>query len=127
MWHHLAVILCGLWVMASPDVMQYEGPERLNNHIVGPLVISAAVIAMAEATRAARWMNVVLGAWLVLAPVVLGYAPLHIGIRSWLIGAVILGLSLREGPRGERLGGGWRRLWKTPPAEKRPATFKETA
>ena len=56
MSYQLAVILLGLWIMASPDLMSYEGPERLNNHIVGPLVVSMGIIALAETTRAVRWV-----------------------------------------------------------------------
>jgi hypothetical protein len=104
------VILLGLWVTASPDVMGYEGPERLNNHITGPLVVSAAVIAIAETTRSLRWINVGLGSWLILAPVVLHYGPLHIGVRSSLIGMAVAGLSFIGGTRRHELGGGWSRL-----------------
>jgi hypothetical protein len=112
MWIHLIVAALGLWVMASPDVMGYEGPERLNNHIVGPLIVSAAVIALAETTRVLRWVNVVLGCWLVLAPVILHYQPLHIGVRSGLLGFVIAGLSWFPGETRSLQGGGWSALRK---------------
>jgi hypothetical protein len=108
----LLIAMLGLWVMASPDVMGYEGPERLNNHIVGPLIVSAAVIALAETTRAVRWVNVVLGCWLVLAPVMLHYQPLHIGVRSGLLGFVIAGLSWFPGETRSLQGGGWSALRK---------------
>ena len=119
MWHQSAVILLGLWVLASPDVMGYEGPERLNNHIIGPLVVSAGIIALAETTRAVRWINLALGSWLVLAPVVLQYEPLHIGVRSALLGIAIAGLSWFPGERRSLQGGGWPALWKPKDA---PAT-----
>jgi hypothetical protein len=112
MWYQSAVILLGLWLMASPDVMGYEGPERLNIHIVGPLVVSAGIIALVETTRAVRWVNVVLGSWLVLAPVLLHYEPLHIGVRSALLGIAIAGLSWFPGERRSLQGGGWSALWK---------------
>jgi hypothetical protein len=112
MWNQSAVILLGLWIMASSDVMGYEGPERLNNHVIGPLVVSAAIIALAETTRAVRWVNVVLGCWLVLAPVLLHYEPLHIGVRSGVLGIAIAGLSWFPGGRRSTQGGGWSALWK---------------
>ena len=112
MWYQLAVILLGLWLMASPDVMGYEGPERLNNHIVGPLVVSMGIIALAETTRAARWVNVILGCWLVLAPVLLLYEPLHVGVRSAVLGMAIAGLSWLPAERRLSQGGGWSVLWK---------------
>jgi hypothetical protein len=112
MFNHLLVAGLGLWIMASPDVMGYEGPERLNNHIVGPLVVSMGIIALAETTRAARWVNVALGCWLVLAPVLLLYEPLHVGVRSAVLGMAIAGLSWLPGERRSSQGGGWSVLWK---------------
>ena len=113
-WSYLLVMVLGVWLMAAPDVMRYEGPERVVDHIVGPLVASMAVIAMAEVTRPVRWVNVALGLWLMLAPVLMGYQPLHIGARSALIGGAILLLSLVKAPEREHTGGGWRRVWTTP-------------
>jgi hypothetical protein len=113
-WNHLLVIALGVWLMAAPDVMQYEGTERIVDHIVGPLVVSMAIIAMAQVTRSVRWINVALGLWLMLAPVLLRYEPLHIGARSALIGGTILLLSLVKGPERSQTGGGWRRVWSTP-------------
>ncbi|HKU51498.1 MAG TPA: vitamin K epoxide reductase family protein [Nitrospira sp.] len=114
-WNHLFVMALGVWLMAAPDVMQYEGPERIVAHITGPLVVSMAIIAMAEVTGFARWVNVALGLWLMLAPVLMGYEPLHIGARSALIGGAILLLSLLVKRTGqEQTGGGWRRVWTTP-------------
>jgi hypothetical protein len=112
MFNHLLVAGLGLWIMASPDVMGYEGPERLNNHIVGPLVVSMGIIALAETTRAARWVNVVLGCWLVVAPVLLRYEPLHVGVRSVVLGMAIAGLSCLPAERRLSQGGGWSVLWK---------------
>ncbi|OQW32320.1 MAG: hypothetical protein A4E19_20040 [Nitrospira sp. SG-bin1] len=113
-WNHLLVIPLGAWLMAAPDVMGYEGPERVVDHIVGPLVVSTAIIAMAEVTHSVRWVNVALGLWLMLAPVLLNYGPLHIGARSALIGGMILLLSFFKGRGRERTGGGWSRVWTTP-------------
>ena len=113
-WNHLFVIALGVWLMAAPDVMQYEGTERIVDHIVGPLVVSMAIIAMAQVTRSVRWINVALGLWLMLAPVLMRYEPLHIGARSALIGGAILLLSLVKGPERAQTGGGWRRVWSTP-------------
>jgi hypothetical protein len=117
MWNQLLVVVLGLWITASPDVMGYEGPERLNNQIVGPLVISVAIIAAAETTRAMRWINVALGCWLMLAPVLLRYDPLHVGVRSSLVGLAVVGLSWLPGSHTHQLGGGWARLWADRPAD----------
>ena len=111
MWNQVVVIVIGLWLMASPDVMGYSGPVRTNHHIVGPLIVSFGMIALSESMRSTRWVNVGLGLWLIAAPFILGYNAL----TSSLLGAGMIGLSLIEGPRREELGGGWTRLWKGPP------------
>ena len=110
MWNQVVIVLIGLWVMASPDVMGYSGAERTNHHIVGPLIVSFGMIALAETTRATRWVNVALGLWLIVAPFVLSYDFL----KSSLLGMGVFGLSLLEGTRKEQLGGGWSRVWKGP-------------
>lgn len=110
MWNQVVIILIGLWVMASPDVMDYSGLERTNHHIVAPLIVSFGMIALSESTRSTRWVNVALGLWLIVAPFVLSYDPL----KSSIVGAAIFSLSLIEGSRREQLGGGWSRLWKKP-------------
>jgi hypothetical protein len=55
-----------------------------------------AIIAMAEVTRSVRWVNVALGLWLMLAPVLMGYKPLHIGVHSALIGGAIFFTVFRQ-------------------------------
>ena len=110
MWNQVVVIVIGLWLMASPDVMQYGGPVRTNHHIVGPLIVSFGMIALSESMRSMRWVNVGFGLWLIAAPFILSYNALN----SSLLGTAIVGLSLLEGTRREELGGGWTRLWRRP-------------
>ena len=50
--------------MASPAVLDYADPARANDRIIGPLVASMAIIAIWDITRPLRWVNVILGAWL---------------------------------------------------------------
>ncbi len=74
------------------------------------MVVSFAVIAVAETTRALRWGNVALGLWLVLAPIFLRYDRI-VAVQSVLLGSVIAGCSIVKAPVRERLGGGWAALW----------------
>ena len=81
---HLLPALAGIWLMMSPAVLGYADPARANDRIIGPIVASLATIAMWEVSRPLRWVNVVLGAWLLVAPWLLGHIrPLVAGI-AWL-------------------------------------------
>ncbi len=97
--------------MASPAVFDYADPARTNDRIVGPIVASLAIIAMWDIARPLRWINVVLGAWLLIAPWLFAHPP-HARWNSLAAGALVLGCSLVKGTRTHRFGGGWSSLWK---------------
>ena len=108
----LATILnagIGVWLMIAPSVLGYYGAARTNDHIVGPLVATFAVIAAWEATRGLRFVNFGLALWLLAAPFVLGY-PAHLAGHSIVIALVLGGLSLVRGRMQHQFDGGWRML-----------------
>ena len=98
MWPHL---LC----------LGYGGAAETNDHIFGPLMALFSCSAASESVRGLRWMSAALGAWLHIAPFVLGYErePL---VNSLLVGAAVLALALIRGPITQQFGGGWSALWK---------------
>jgi hypothetical protein len=55
-----------------------------------------------------------LGLWVMLAPILLNYGPLHIGAPSALIGGMVRLVSFFKGQNREHTGGGWSRVWTTP-------------
>ena len=114
MWAHLLTAVTGIWLMASPAVLDYADPARANDRIIGPIVASMATIAIWELTRPLRWVNVILGTWLLIAPWLLGHPP-DARWNSLAAGALILACSLVKGNRTHRVGGGWSSLWKGVP------------
>lgn len=117
MWAHVLAALAGIWLMASPAVLDYADPARDNDRIIGPIVASLATIAIWELTRPLRWVNVILGAWLLIAPWMLGHPP-DARWNSLAAGALILALSLVKGSRTHQVGGGWSSLWKGVPPDR---------
>lgn len=94
----------GAWLMFSPAVFGSAGAAADSDHLVGALVITVAAIAWAEVGRAARFLNVALGFWLIAAPWLLEGAA---GLSRWnsaLAGALLIPLSLPLGRIGERYG-----------------------
>ena len=113
MWAQAVVTVLGIWLLAAPDVLNYSGPARLNNQIIGAWIATFGLIAMSESVRAVRWVNVGLGLWLVIAP-----SPGNILISSSGRASLSVLRSWRWHARGhisERFGGGWTALWR--PAE----------
>ena len=118
MWMHLLPALVGIWLMASPAVLDYADPARANDRIIGPIVASLAIIAIWEIGRPLRWLNVILGAWLLIVPWLLGHPP-DARWNSLAAGALVLGFSLVKGKRTHPFGGGWSSLWTGVPPDGR--------
>jgi uncharacterized membrane protein len=102
----------GIWLMAAPAVLGYNGAARTNDRIAGPVATACALIALHDATRSLRWVNLVLGAWLLIAPWVLGYELLSL-LNSTVVGLLLVSSASVRGRSGQRLGGGWSSLWQT--------------
>ncbi len=112
MWAHVFTAALGIWLMVAPAVLDDGRPVELNDRIIGPLVAAFAIIACWQVMRGLRWINVLLGVWLLAAPWVLGYEGATPKIQSMLAGALIAALSLVRGEADKRFGGGWRALWQ---------------
>lgn len=107
-WTLLAGAALGLWLMASPAVFGSGGGAADSDHLVGALVVTIAVIAMAEVARPVRFINIALGAWIALAPWLLG-STATASLNDLVVGAVLILLALPRGAIRERYGG-WDRL-----------------
>lgn len=106
-------ILLGLWLMAAPTVLGYDPAASDNGHIVGPLIVTFATIALWEATNAVRYWILPVSLWLLLAPWVLGYS-LPLAIASDMIVGVLSAIcAWQKKPLKHRYGGGWRALWRS--------------
>jgi hypothetical protein len=114
MWAQIINALLGIWLMASPAVFGFADDRIISNnaHIVGPVIASFGIIACWEATRVVRYYNLLPGAWLLLAPWVLGYDATTAIVNDMVIGAAVIGLSLVKGKVSGTYGGGWSVIWK---------------
>lgn len=70
-------VLLGLWLVIAPFLLGYSGLTAAlwNDVAVGALIAILAGIRTAKPLQqeGISWTNVVLGAWLIVAPFVLGY------------------------------------------------------
>lgn len=107
MWAQGIACAIGIWLMASPEVLGYGGTARVHALVVGPIAASLACVAMWQVTRPIRWVNVVIGAWLVLSSAILSDSALSI-VNSILSGLALGGLSCFRGRVRHRMAGGGR-------------------
>ena len=96
-WNLLVSALLGAWLMVAPSVFQTQGQTAHSDHILGALIVTVAIIAFAEVTRAARFINIALALGIIVLPWVFGGATLASGINDLIVGLLIIGLSIPPG------------------------------
>ena len=103
-WNLLLSVGVGVWLIATPAVLGSTGTAAHSEHLVGALIVTVAVIALADVGRATRFANVALGALMIASPWILEGATTGSKWGDAFAGALVLLLSLRRGPVGERYG-----------------------
>jgi hypothetical protein len=103
-WTLLASTALGLWLMAAPAVLGSTGAAADSSRVVGALIVTTAVIAMAEVGRALRFLNALLALWVITAPWILSGATTAATWNNAVVGALVLLLSLPRGTIRERYG-----------------------
>lgn len=58
----------GIWLMVAPAVLGSTGTAADSDRLVGAVILTIAAVSTAEVVRALRFVNLLLGVWLVLAP-----------------------------------------------------------
>lgn len=91
-------ILAGLWLLVAPFALNYaaNGGSTVNDLLVGAAIILFAgyeVVNVRNSTPS--WLNVLLGAWLVAAPFVLGFTTGSAAMWNNIVtGIVVAGAAL---------------------------------
>lgn len=107
-WTLLASIGVGVWLMCTRLILGAEGTLADIDHVIGSLVITVSVTAFAEVGRPLRFINVLFGLALLIAPAILD-APMPILISDVVCGILLILLSLPRGPIRNQYGR-WNRL-----------------
>jgi nucleoside-diphosphate-sugar epimerase len=102
-WNLVLSALIGLWLLFTRLTFGTTGAMANADHVIGFLVLTTLSIAAAEATRAVRYLDVLLGTALLVTPFVLD-AGTAATINSIVCGMVLIALSFRRGPIRQRYG-----------------------
>jgi hypothetical protein len=93
-WEDWASLVLGLWLFVSPWVLQYrETTAAKSAFVVGFLLIVTELIALSAFLVWEEWFSVILGAWLVISPWVLGAAFVPT-VNFVIVGLLVLVLAL---------------------------------
>ncbi len=103
-WTLLLTAALGTWLMFVPSVFATQSRAADSDHLVGALVTTFAVIAMAEVGRTLRFVNILFGAWIVLAPWVLNGSVAGAKWNDAITGTVLILVSFPRGKVRERYG-----------------------
>ncbi len=110
-WNLLVSAALGVWMMFAPAVFGTAKSDTIHrftladsSHLFGALVVVVAVCAMAEVIRAGRYLNVLLGLWLIAAPFLVSGSKVGAMVNGVVAGLLVTALSLRRGPVRERYG-----------------------
>ncbi|HXI16453.1 MAG TPA: vitamin K epoxide reductase family protein [Chloroflexota bacterium] len=106
-WTLVGSMLLGGWLLLAPAVLGTDGQSAVasSDRLAGSLVITWAMIALAEVARPVRFLNIPLGLWLVAAPWVLGGAPGIASGNDVAVGVLLVALSWPRGAVRECYGG----------------------
>ncbi len=108
-WNLALSIALGVCLMFSPSILHSHSVLAASNYIEGPLVITFSAIALSEAFRALRFLNILLGIGLIIAPWFAPQVDTISLINNIVIGLAIIGLSFPKGPIRERYGS-WEKM-----------------
>lgn len=103
-WNLLVGAALGLWLMFAPSLWRSTAKAAHSDHLIGALILTVAIIALAEVGRVARFMNVLFGAWVIAAPWILSGATASSRWNDMIVGTLVLLLSFPRGSVSERYG-----------------------
>ena len=96
-WEDWATLLIGLWLCASPWVLQLADPPAMQNCVtVGFLVIIGELFTFYTLHTWEEWINIILGSWLIVCSWVLGVSSPEATANAVIMGLLLLALSLYE-------------------------------
>jgi hypothetical protein len=91
-WEDWCAWLLGIWLLLSPWALRYsyESAATANAVAVGALIIAVGLVTLSAFRRWEEWLNVALGAWLLISSWVLGVTSTAAKINFVVLGILVL-------------------------------------
>jgi hypothetical protein len=94
----------GLWLMFAPSTLGITGAAAHSDQLVGALMLTVAIIALAEVGRSVRFVNVLFGVWVIASPWLLNGTTTTATWNDMIAGTLMILLSFPRGRIIERYG-----------------------
>jgi SPW repeat-containing protein len=93
-WRDVANLILGVWLFVLPWVLaDVAVPAAIwNAHVMGIIIVVAAVSALVAFHEWEEWVSVAFGVWLIIAPWVLGFAVTGTVVWSGIVVGMLVGL-----------------------------------
>jgi len=92
-WQDWTNVVAGIWIFATPWMFGYasNATAAWNAWTLGVLVTVVGLWALSvPESKGAEWSQLILGAWVFVAPWILGFAgTAAIAWNAWIIGAIV--------------------------------------
>ena len=97
-WEDWCNWLLGIWLCISPWALRFDlEPTATRTAVItGILIILAEVVTLSVYRAWEEWINVILGAWLVICPWVLGISSSAAGANFVVVGLLVMALAFYE-------------------------------
>lgn len=97
-WEDWCNWLLGIWLCISPWALEYdlEATATKTAVISGILVILAELVTLSIFQSWEEWISVILGAWLIVCPWIIGISASSVRANFIVVGALIMALSFYE-------------------------------
>jgi hypothetical protein len=103
-WTLVGSSVLGLALMLTPSVFGITGTTADIDHVGGALILTMATLAMGEPIRFLRYLNLLLGVAVAVAPWVFGGADFSSAVAVSVLGLAAAVLALPRGSIQERYG-----------------------
>ncbi len=97
-WQDWCSWLLAIWLCISPGVLSFgsDGVATSAAVFTGFLLICTEIVTLSTFRPWEEWFNVLLGAWLIIAPWALHLSNTVVTTNFTIVGALVLGLALYE-------------------------------
>jgi hypothetical protein len=110
-WQEWTSFALGLWLAMSPWLLGYSSDEAAtaNAAFLGLALALTSHYELSFESVSAEWLNASAGAWLLLAPFVLGYGTYQATANSLAVGSLIVALAGSAMSLDKEIGKWWHR------------------